>query len=131
MSLKNSRLTTHVMQDSNLAICSIGKFPLNKCLSVVQQEHDGTEGNVLKELLLLDDAYRTYFKEWTSEQSLQRMAAEKLWKLSKDYNFQTEMNCSAAKYPTVDTESIVNRYQVHYQIILSSTFLGCNGFVMT
>ncbi|XP_034479897.1 uncharacterized protein LOC117785778 [Drosophila innubila] len=120
MSFKKARLTTHFLQDSNLSIVPIGKRSINRCIKVVQGEHDGSEGSVLKELLLLDDAFRVYFKKWLSEQSLQRMAAEKLWKLSKDYSMQVDMNCAAPKYPSADIEAIVNKYQVHYQIILSS-----------
>ncbi|KAM8714204.1 hypothetical protein ACLKA7_014359 [Drosophila subpalustris] len=116
----SNRLTTHFMQESNLLLTPHGKSPLNKCIKVVQAEHDALEASVLKELLFLDEAFRVYFKHWLSEQSLQRMAAEKLWKLCKDFILQAETNCTAPKYPTSDVESIVNRYQVHYQIILSS-----------
>ncbi|XP_034109242.1 uncharacterized protein LOC117571285 [Drosophila albomicans] len=120
MRVINKRLTVQYLQRSEECLNPLGQSSLFMSSRRVHQDHEGLEASVLKELLNLDEALRDYFKEWLSELSLQRMAAEKLLKLSKDYMVKTEMSCSAPKFPIADTDAIVNKYQVHYQIILSS-----------
>lgn len=131
--LKNSdhnigdpRLPTGLMQCSDYTIWP--KVPLGPVLSVIQREHDGVEVKVLTELLILDEAYRGYFNEWLKELGLQRMAAEKLWPLTRDFSIKSDVACRRPLPRCVDADDvIINKYQLHYQIILGSNLAMNRG----
>ncbi|ALC42048.1 CG31910 [Drosophila busckii] len=94
---------------------------ISAALNTVQRLHDETESKVLKKLLLLDEGYRNYFKTWNKEMELQRMAAEKLWRLTKAYTGFYSKVCKLPQNESDTTEdNILSSYQLHYQIIRNS-----------
>ncbi|XP_064543762.1 uncharacterized protein LOC135432171 [Drosophila montana] len=120
------RLTTGLLQCSDYTI--LPKVPLGPVLTVVQREHAGIEVKVLTELLMLDEAYRGYFNEWLKELGLQRMAAEKLWPLTRDFSIESDATCRKPLPRSVDAEDvIINKYQLHYQIIMGSNLAMTRG----
>lgn len=128
LKMNKERLSTGRLMVSDLALPKTGKVKLGSILARIQEEHAGAELSVLNELIQLDQAYRNYFKDWLSEHSVQRMAASMLWKLTEHYAVRAELNCRPPYPQNVDAdELIVNKYQVHYQIILSSNLAMGRG----
>lgn len=114
-------MSTAALMASEIALPKEDKVKLTPIFTRIQKEHAGQEVNVLNELLLLDQAYRLHFKEFLGELSVQRMAATMLMRLTEHAVVQAEINCRPPHTQSVFAEEmIINRYQVHYQIILSS-----------
>lgn len=119
--MDRTRMSTVAIMASQIALPRAGKVQLAPIYTRIQEDHAGQEVNVLHELLLLDQAYRAHFKEFLGELSVQRMAAAMLMRLTEHSVAQAELNCRPPHTQSVIAEDvIINRYQVHYQIILSS-----------
>lgn len=119
--MNKDRLSTAAIMASEIALPKEGKNKLAPILSRIQSEHVGQEVVVLNELMLLDQAYRSHFKEFLGELSVQRMAASMLLRLTEYSVAQAELRCRPPHTQSVfPEEMIINKYQVHYQIILSS-----------
>lgn len=126
--MNKERLSTGRLMGSDLALPRSGKSKLESIRTRIQEKHSGVELNVVNELIQLDQSYRSYFKDWLSEHSVQRMAASMLWKLTEHYALRAELNCCPPNPQSLDAEELIyTKYQVHYQIILSSNLAMGRG----
>ncbi|EDW02195.1 GH20032 [Drosophila grimshawi] len=113
------RLTTYLMNPSIYSIHE--KNALAPVLSMIQRKHEGIEVTVLRELLHLDEAYRTYYREWLKELGLQRIAAETLHPLNQELLLRSDSHCRRpAAINAEGDDAMIKKYQLHYQIILGS-----------
>ncbi|XP_017007874.2 uncharacterized protein [Drosophila takahashii] len=84
---------------------------------------DSVDKTVVKILLGIEDKYRSYFESYQKELGLQRIAAQTLSQLIQRYKItmQVDTSCMCPNiYEIESEEAIINKYYLHYQVIVSS-----------
>ncbi|XP_016928895.3 uncharacterized protein [Drosophila suzukii] len=84
---------------------------------------DSVDKTVIKILLVIEEKFRSYFESYQKELGLQRIAAQTLSQLIQRYKItmQVDMGCMCPHiYEIESEEAIINKYYLHYQVIVSS-----------
>ncbi|XP_017040901.1 uncharacterized protein LOC108087837 [Drosophila ficusphila] len=116
------RLYTIMVNQSSLSRStvteSMAKFAIQNLEGSVSLEK-----TIVRILLAIEDKYRNYFEAYQKEMELQRIAAQTLSQLIQRYKItmQVDTSCMCPNiYEIESEEAILNKYYLHYQVIVSS-----------
>ncbi|XP_022230118.2 uncharacterized protein LOC111079302 [Drosophila obscura] len=96
---------------------------VHRAVNKVVTMDESVEAKVLSVLLSVEKKYRYIFATFKKEMELQRIAASTLWGLIQRYRIAMEMdaNCKCTQlYAVEPKEEIIQKYFIHYQVIISS-----------
>ncbi|BFG05752.1 uncharacterized protein DMAD_04417 [Drosophila madeirensis] len=96
---------------------------VNVALSKLVAADESVEGRVLSILMSLEKKLRYIFDSFKKEMELQRIAASSLWELIQRYRIAMDVDVGykcAQLYAVEPSEEIVQKYFIHYQVIIRS-----------